>query len=93
MRFVGSVAWRQNDQTFDGAKATITALPGLTALYAYIGNVNRIFSDQSSVGNVNSNVHLMHLESKETKVGTFASMANSNTRTIRPMITSPTCRR
>jgi hypothetical protein len=25
-RYVGSVAWRQNDQTFDGAKATVTAL-------------------------------------------------------------------
>jgi hypothetical protein len=27
-RYVGSVAWRQNDQTFDGGKATITAMPG-----------------------------------------------------------------
>jgi hypothetical protein len=68
-RFVGSVAWRQNDQTFDGAKATITALPDVTFLYAYIGNVNRIFSDQSPVGNINSNVHLMHAESKEYSFG------------------------
>src|SRR5690606_16823353 len=35
LRYVGSVAWRQNDQTFDGAKATVTALPGVTFLYAY----------------------------------------------------------
>jgi hypothetical protein len=68
-RYVGSVAWRQNDQTFDGAKATITAVPGVTALYAYIGNINRIFSDASPVGNINSNVHLMHLESKEFSFG------------------------
>lgn len=68
-RFVGSVAWRQNDQTFDGAKATITALPDVTFLYAYIGNVNRIFSDQSPVGNVASNVHLMHAESKDYAFG------------------------
>jgi len=68
-RYVGSVAWRQNDQTFDGAKATITAFPGVTALYAYIGNVNRIFSDASPVGNIGSNVHLMHLESKEFSFG------------------------
>jgi len=68
-RYVGSVAWRQNDQTFDGAKATITAFPGVTALYAYIGNVNRIFSDESPVGNIGSNVHLMHLESNEFSFG------------------------
>ena len=69
LRYVGSVAWRQNDQTFDGAKATITALPDVTFLYAYIGNVNRIFSDESPVGNIHSNVHLMHAESKELSIG------------------------
>jgi len=69
LRYVGSVAWRQNDQTFDGAKATVTALPGVTLLYAYIGNVNRIFSDSSPLGNIHSNVHLMHAESKELSIG------------------------
>lgn len=69
LRYVGSVAWRQNDQTFDGAKATITALPGWTFLYAYIGNVNRILSDSSPVGNIHSNVHLMHAESKALSIG------------------------
>ena len=70
-RYVGSVAWRQNDQTFDGAKATITAVAGVTGLYAYIGNINRIFSDESPVGNLGSNVHLFHLESKELPFGTL----------------------
>jgi len=69
MRFVGSVAWRQNDQTFDGGKATITAIPDWEFLYAYIGNVNRIFSDRSPVGNINSNIHLMHAQSKEYGIG------------------------
>ncbi|BAQ16585.1 hypothetical protein [Methyloceanibacter caenitepidi] len=69
LRYVGSVAWRQNDQTFDGAKATITALPGVELLYAYIGNVNRIFSDRSPAGNINSNVHLIHAESDELSIG------------------------
>ncbi len=73
MRYVGSVAWRQNDQTFDGAKATITAVPGATGLYAYIGNVNRIFSDESPVGNIPSNVHLLHLESKPLPFGTLTA--------------------
>lgn len=69
MRYVGSVAWRQNDQTFDGGKATITALPDWEFLYAYIGNVNRIFSDRSPVGNIQSNIHLMHAQSKEYGFG------------------------
>jgi len=73
LRYVGSVAWRQNDQTFDGAKATITAVPGVTGMYAYIGNVNRIFSDDSPVGNIPSNVHLFHLESKPLPIGTLTA--------------------
>ena len=71
LRYVGSVAWRQNDQTFDGVKATITAVPGMTGLYAYIGNVNRIFSDRSPAGNLHSNVHLFHVESDPTPIGTL----------------------
>jgi hypothetical protein len=74
-RFVGSVAWRQNDQTFDGAKATVTALPGLSLLYAYIGNVNRIFSDESPAGNIASNTHLIHIESRDFPVGTLTGYA------------------
>jgi hypothetical protein len=69
LRYVGSVAWRQNDQTFDGATATYTGLPGVTAFYGYIGNVNRISSDRSPVGNIHSNTHLMHLQSKELGIG------------------------
>jgi hypothetical protein len=42
VRYVGSVAWRQNDQSFDGAKATITAVPGVTGLYAYNGKVRNL---------------------------------------------------
>ena len=75
MRYVGSVAWRQNDQTFDGANATITAVPGVTGYYAYIGNVNRIFSDRSSVGNLESDVHLFHAESDPLPFGTLTGYA------------------
>jgi hypothetical protein len=70
-RYVGSVAWRQNDQTFDGATADITAVPGVTGFYGYIGNVNRIFSDESPVGNIHSNVHLFHVESDPLPIGTL----------------------
>jgi hypothetical protein len=71
LRYVGSVVWRQNDQTFDGATATITAVPGVTVWYGYIGNVNRIVSDRSPVGNINSNVHLVNIKSKPLPIGTL----------------------
>jgi len=71
LRYVGSVAWRQNDQTFDGAKALITAVPGVTVFYGYIGNVNRILSDRSPFGNIHSNVHLVNVKSKPLPIGTL----------------------
>ncbi len=75
MRFIGSVAWRQNDQTFDGANATIAAVPGVTGFYGYIGNVNRIFSDRSPNGNLSSDTHLFHLQSEKLPFGTLTGYA------------------
>lgn len=42
-RFIGGVAWRQNEQTYDGFRATYDAGNGLSMDYAYVYNVNRIF--------------------------------------------------
>ncbi len=73
-RFIGSVVWRQNDQTFDGATATITAIPGLEIFYGYAGNVNRIFSDDGpdgapNDGNLASNIHMVNIKSKPLPYG------------------------
>ncbi|WOT04433.1 alginate export family protein [Shewanella youngdeokensis] len=46
-RFVGGVGFRQNEQTYDAFSVKNTAIDGLTAYYAYIGTVNRIFSEDS----------------------------------------------
>jgi hypothetical protein len=43
-RFIGDVAWRQLEQTYDGAVVTNKSLPNLTATAAYIGNVQRVDS-------------------------------------------------
>ena len=43
-RFVGSVGWRQDEQTFDGVRADL-ALGRFKASYAYIGQVNRILGE------------------------------------------------
>ena len=70
-RFIGSVGWRQNDQTFDGATLTNETLPDTKIFYGYIGNVNRIFSDRSPVGDIASNSHLGHITYTGFSIGTL----------------------
>lgn len=47
-RFVGAVAWRQNEQSFDGYRAQWAGNYGLSVDYAYVYNVNRIFGPDDS---------------------------------------------
>lgn len=47
-RFVGGVAWRQNEQTYDGFRIFYKGDSGLTFDYAYVYNVNRIFGPDDS---------------------------------------------
>jgi hypothetical protein len=42
-RFIGGVAWRQNEQTYDGVRLQYAGGDALSVDYAYINNVNRIF--------------------------------------------------
>jgi hypothetical protein len=42
-RFVGGVAWRQNEQTYDGVRAKYQVNPNLSLDYSYVAQVNRIF--------------------------------------------------
>jgi hypothetical protein len=46
-RFVGSSAWRQNEQTLDAFRVETTALPGTAVNYAFVGRVNRIYGPDS----------------------------------------------
>ncbi|MEN1728708.1 MAG: alginate export family protein [Pseudomonadota bacterium] len=46
-RFIGSVAWRQNEQTYDSAVWEFTGLDDSTFTYGYIDQVNRIFGPDS----------------------------------------------
>ena len=49
-RWIGSVAWRQNDQTFDSVKASAKPVANLSLDYLYIGRVNRVFGPDSPQG-------------------------------------------
>ncbi len=60
-RFVGSVGWRQNDQTFDAVSIKNQSLKDTTLFYAFSDKVNRIFGTDSSVGTWdNTHIHLMN---------------------------------
>ncbi len=49
-RWIGTVSFRQNEQTFDSARLTATAIPDTTLEYVYIDNVNRVFGPHAPPG-------------------------------------------
>jgi Alginate export len=49
-RWIGSVGWRQNDQTFDAARVTVKPVEGLAVDYLYSWWVNRVFGPDSAQG-------------------------------------------
>jgi hypothetical protein len=58
-RFVGSVGWRQNDQTLDAISVKNDSIKDAMLFYAYANQVNRIFGTDSPVGVWNnSHIHL-----------------------------------
>lgn len=57
-RFVGTVGWRQNDQTFDAITLTNNAIEALKLQYSFVDNVNRIFAGPSPADDLESSVHL-----------------------------------
>jgi hypothetical protein len=60
-RFVGGVGWRQNEQTYDAISVGNTSIAGLTAFYANISNVNRIFGEQSAAGDHTQDTNLLNV--------------------------------
>jgi hypothetical protein len=49
-RFVGSVGWRQNEQTYDALRVINRSIPRLTIDVSYLNQVNRIFGPESPQG-------------------------------------------
>ncbi len=58
-RFVGGVAWRQNEQTFDAATFDLE-VAGSQLFLAYIDQVNRIFGPDVPAGKHNNNTLLLN---------------------------------
>jgi len=60
-RFIGTVGWRQNDQTYDLVAGINTSLPDTTILYGYVWNVNRIFGDDHAFGDLGTDTHVVNV--------------------------------
>ena len=65
-RFIGTVGWRQNDQTFDSVLLTNSSIPDLNLAYGHVWNVNRIFSDDHPLGDLDTETHVAHANYKVT---------------------------
>ena len=68
-RFIGSVAWRQNEQTFDGALTQLKPIDGLTLSYAYLDQVNTVFGPDNgrydnltNPANIDGHSHLINAQ-------------------------------
>lgn len=80
-RFVGGVAWRQNEQTYDGVRASF-AVDKLTLDYSYVEQVNRIFGADSANATYEGEVHLLNgafkFNDAHKLVGFYYDMAFDN---------------
>jgi hypothetical protein len=63
-RFIGTVEWRQNDQTFDAVTVANTSIENANIQYGYIHNVNRIFGDDAPAEDLRSKSHIINASYK-----------------------------
>jgi hypothetical protein len=70
-RFVGSVGWRQDDQTFDALTITNKSIPDTTLYYGYANQVNRITGSNSTTGAWEGNMHFLSGQYDAKEYGQF----------------------
>lgn len=74
-RFIGNVGWRQNEQTYDAFTVVNRSLAQTTVTAGYIYNVNRVFSDESPVGNFSMNSPIFNIKYDGWRAGTLVGYA------------------
>lgn len=77
-RFIGNVGWRQLEQTYDAALLSYAPSETVTAKYAFIDEVRRIFGDNSSNAantNFTSNSHLFNVAYRGLDIGKIVGFA------------------
>lgn len=68
-RFIGTVGWRQNEQTFDGFTLVNGSLADTKITAGYLYNANRIFSDAHPAGNFGLRAPVLNVQYKGLGVG------------------------
>jgi len=59
-RFIGSVGFRQNEQTFDSIRVVNHSIRDLALDFTYLDRVNRVFGHDSPIGRFTGNSYLAH---------------------------------
>ena len=74
-RFIGGVAWRQNEQTYDGLTLINNTVEDLTVVYAYINNVNLIFGpdDGGKPADLDAKSHMLNGSYKGLPIGALSA--------------------
>ena len=72
-RFIGTVGWRQNEQTFDAFIGTNESLKDTKITAGYLYNANRIFSDASSIGNFPMQAPILNVQYQGLAAGTLTA--------------------
>ena len=70
-RFIGTVEWRQNAQSFDAFTVTNTSLPDTTIFYGHVSGVNRIFGQKSVQGDLDMASELLNVAYKGWAAGSL----------------------
>ena len=72
-RFIGSVGWRQNEQTYDAVTFESAALPKTQLHYSYVANVNRVTGPDE--GSQPANYHgAIHALNGKVELGAFGAV-------------------
>jgi len=61
-RFLGSVAWRQLEQTFDALRLTAAPTSALKLDYSYMWRVNTVFGPDSANGRLDGQLHALRAD-------------------------------
>lgn len=69
-RFIGNVGWRQNEQTFDAVTAKSKAGP-VDLYLGWLDNANRIFGDDSPMGDARMNSWVVHAKADVLEKSSF----------------------
>ena len=71
-RFVGAVDFRQNQQTFDAVRLTVSPSKNIQIDYAYLDRIHRIFGNNNPLGDFSSDSHIVNSKFKTKAIGTLS---------------------